>query len=95
MAARQFDDISGHFSMLEALCQRERGLLAGTVWIRIESDEHLAARAIGQLQELCLRQVSSEGTGRVDKTCLPKNGEIEESFNQDYLSGSPDRAPGE
>jgi hypothetical protein len=70
-------------------------MLSGTVGIGIEYDEHLSVPSSGKLCKLYLRQVSSKGTGRVDKACLPKNGQIEEAFDQDDLRESCDRAPRE
>ena len=95
LSFRQIDDAYLQPRTMESLGQTTSCMLSSTVWIRIEGDEHFAVPVIGQLQYLCLRQVNPVSTGRVDKACLPENGQIKETFDQDHLSRGPDPAPRE
>ena len=63
--------------------------------IGIEGNKHGTVWPVGQLRELHLGQVNAEGAAGVDKAGLPKNGEIEETFDQNDVMVIADHAPGE
>lgn len=90
---RQIDNSHAQTGMAESLRQSAGGL--ASCRIGIEGKKHGTVRPVGQLRELGRGQVNAEGAGGVEKARLPKDGQIEETFDQNYMVVMADRAPGE
>ena len=71
------------------------GDLAGAIGIPIESDKDLAIVAVAKLCGLDRREVLAEGAGGVFKPRLPKRGEVEQTFDQNYVWKQAHGFPGE
>jgi hypothetical protein len=68
-------------------------ILSGRV--SIEGDKDRAVRPVGQLRELPLGQVDTEGAAGIDESCLPKDRQVQQTFYQNHLGMLAGRTPGE
>src|SRR5437870_12869388 len=84
VSSRQIDNPHAQAGIAEAL--RQSGSCISSCRIGIEGNKHGTFRPVRQLRELRLSQVNAEGAAGVDKAGLPKNGEIEETFDQNDVN---------